>query len=55
MINSKVIHVDDNSPKFLLELNRRIEFAKNPKNRTPFSQAEKVIIEKYNELVVARV
>ena len=53
MNNSKVISVDDSSPEFLVELNRRIKLAKNPKNRIPLSIARKDILKKYHELAGA--
>lgn len=55
MSNSKVINVDETSQEFLLELNRRIKLAKNPKNRIALSQVKKDIIKKYQELAVAKV
>lgn len=55
MNNSKVINVDDNSPEFLVELERRIKLAKNPKNRIPLSIARKDILKKYQELTGAKV
>ncbi len=55
MKNSRVINVDENSPEFLIELERRIKLAKNPKNRIPLSQAKKDILKKYQELTGAKV
>lgn len=55
MNNSRVINVDENSPEFLLELERRIKLAKNPKNRIPPSIAKKDILKKYRELAGAKV
>jgi hypothetical protein len=55
MNSSKVINVDENSPEFLLELERRIKLAKNPKNRIPLTIAKKDIIKKYQELAGAKV
>lgn len=55
MINNQVINVDENSPEFLLELERRIKIAKNPKNRIPLSSAKKDILKKYQELSGAKV
>ncbi len=55
MSNSKVISVNENSPEFLLELERRIKLAKNPKNRIPLSIAKKDILKKYQELAGAKV
>lgn len=55
MNSSKVINVDENSQEFLLELERRIKLAKNPKNRIPLSQAKKDILKKYQELAGAKV
>jgi hypothetical protein len=54
-MNSKVINVDENSPEFQVELERRIQLAKNPKNRIPLSQAKKDILKKYRELAGAEV
>jgi hypothetical protein len=50
MNSSKSIDVDENSPEFLLDLERRIKLAKNPKNRIPHSIAKKDILEKYQDL-----
>jgi hypothetical protein len=55
MSNNKVINVNENTPEFLLELEKRIKLAKNPKNRIPLSQARKDILKKYRELVVAKI
>lgn len=55
MKSSKVINVDESSPEFLLELERRIKLAKNPKNRIPLSIAKKQILKKYEELVGAKI
>lgn len=55
MTNNQVINVDENSSEFLLELERRIKLAKNPKNRVPLSQAKKDILKKYRELAGAKV
>jgi hypothetical protein len=55
MNNSKVIDVDDNSPEFLRDLERRIKLAKSPKNRVPLSQAKEDILKKYQELAGAKV
>ncbi len=55
MKRSKVINVDENSPEFLLELERRIKLAKNPKNRIPLSKAKQDILKKYQELAGAKV
>ncbi len=55
MNNSKVINVNDNSPEFLAELERRIRLAKNPKNRIPLSVAKKDILKKYQELAGAKI
>ncbi len=55
MSNSKVINVNENSPEFLFELERRIKLAKNPKNRIPLSIAKKDILKKYQELAGAKV
>ena len=55
MNSSKVINVDENSPEFLLDLSRRVKFAKNPKNRIPLSQAKKDILKKYQKLAGAKV
>ncbi len=52
MSDSKVINVDENSPEFLLELERRIKLAKN---RIPLSQAKKDILKKYQELAGAKI
>ena len=55
MKSSRVINVDQNSPEFLLELERRIKLAKNPKNRIPLSIAKKDILKKYQKLSGAKV
>jgi hypothetical protein len=55
MESSKLINVDENSPEFLVELERRIKLAKNPKNRIPLSIAKKDILKKYQELAGARI
>ncbi len=55
MKRSKVINVNENSPEFLLELERRVKLAKNPKNRIPLSQAKLDILKKYQELAGAKV
>ena len=55
MSSSKVINVDEASQEFQLELEQRIKFAKNPKNRIPLSQAKKDILKKYQELAGAKV
>ena len=55
MNRSKVINVDENSPEFLLELERRIKLAKNPKNRIPLSIAKQDILKKYQELAGAKI
>jgi hypothetical protein len=49
MSNNKVINVDENSREFLLDLERRIKLAKNPKNRIALSQAKKDILKQYQE------
>ena len=54
-MSSKVINIDENSKEFQLELERRLELAKNPKNRIPISVAKKDIIRKYQELVGAKI
>lgn len=46
-----LINMDENSQEFLVELERRIKLAKNPKNRIPLEQANKNIIEKYTKLI----
>lgn len=55
MNNSKVINVDESSPEFLLELERRVKLAKNPKNRIPLGVAKEDILKKYRELAGAKV
>jgi hypothetical protein len=55
MNSSKVINVDETSPEFLLELERRIKLAENPENRIPLSIAKKDILKKYQELAGAKV
>ncbi len=55
MNSSKVINVNENSPEFLLELERRIKLARNPKNRIPLSIAKKDILKRYQELAGAKV
>ena len=55
MKNSKVINVDENSQEFLIELERRVKLAKNPKNRIALSIAKKDILKKYQDLVGAKV
>ena len=55
MNSNKIISVDENNKEFLLELERRIKVAKNPKNRIPLSTAKKDILKKYQELASAKV
>ncbi len=55
MNSSKVINVDESSPEFLLELERRIKLAKNPKNRIPLERAKKDILKKYQDLAGVKV
>jgi hypothetical protein len=55
MKTSKVINVDENSTVFLLDLERRIKLAKNPKNRTSLSRAKKDILKKYREFAGVKV
>lgn len=55
MNSSKVINADENSRVFLLDLERRIKLAKDPKNRTLINQAKKDILKKYRELASAKV
>ena len=55
MKRSKVINVNENSPEFLLELERRVKLAKNPKNRIHLSKAKQDILKKYQELAGAKV
>ena len=55
MNSSRVINVNENSPEFLIELERRIKLAKNPKNHIPLSTAKKDILKKYQELAAAKV
>lgn len=55
MNNSKVLNVDEDSPEFLRDLERRVELAKNPKNRIALEQARKDILKKYQELASAKV
>jgi hypothetical protein len=55
MNKSKFINVDENSPEFLLELDRRIKLAKNTKNRIPLTIAKKDILKKYQKLAGAKV
>lgn len=55
MNDSNVINVAENSPEFLLDLERRIKLAKNPKNRIPLSIAKKDILKKYQELAGAKI
>ena len=55
MSNINVINVDENSQEFLLELERRVKLAKNPKNRIPLSIAKKNILKKYQEMASAKI
>ncbi len=55
MNSRKVINVDETSPEFLIDLERRIKHAKNPKNRIPLSIAKKDILKKYQELAGAKI
>lgn len=55
MNSSKVINVDEQSPEFLRDLERRITRARNPENRIPLIQAKKDILKKYQELASAKV
>lgn len=54
MKSSRVINVSEGSEEFLVELERRVKFAKNPKNLIPLSQAKKDILKKYQELAGAK-
>ena len=54
-MSDSVISIDESSPEFLLELERRIELAKNPENRIPLSQAKKDILKKYQDLASAKI
>ena len=47
---TELINTDENSQEFLVELERRIKLAKNPKNRISLELAKKNIIEKYTKL-----
>jgi len=51
MVVTGLINMDENNQEFLVELERRIKLAKNPKNRIPLEQANKNIIEKYTKLI----
>ena len=51
MAVTELINMDENSQEFLVELERRIKLAKNPKNRIPLEQAKKNSIEKYTKLI----
>lgn len=55
MRSSKVINVDENSAAFMLDLERRVKRAKNPKNRIPLHQVKKDILRKYREFAGAKV
>jgi hypothetical protein len=43
MVSRKVINIDETSPEFVVDLERRIKLAKNPKNRIPLHIAKKNI------------
>ncbi len=49
MLNAKVIDVDEDNLEFLDELKRRLNLAKNPKNRISLSIAKKDILKKYQK------
>ena len=55
MNSNQVINVDENSSKFLIELERRIKVAKNLKNRIPLSTAKNDILKKYQRLASAKI
>ena len=55
MNGSEVIDVNENSPEFLIDLERRIKQARNPKNRIPLSIAKKDILKKYQDLAGAKI
>ena len=55
MNKSSVINVNETSPEFAAELKRRIEVAKNPKNRIQLDKTKKNILLKYKSLVRAKV
>ncbi|MCL2038410.1 hypothetical protein FWG86_00695 [Candidatus Saccharibacteria bacterium] len=49
-MKSKVLNVDTASPEFRAELGRRLELAKNPKNRLSLAEARK-LTERHFQLI----
>ncbi len=55
MNKSNVISVNENSPEFIADLQRRVAIAKNPKNRIQLRKSKKNILQKYRKLTRAAV
>jgi hypothetical protein len=55
MNKSNVTSVNENSPEFIADLQRRVAIAKNPKNRIQLSKSKKNILQKYRKLTRAAV
>ena len=55
MNKSNVTSINENSPEFIADLQRRITIAKNPKNRIQLDKSKKNILQKYRKLVRAAV
>ena len=55
MNKSNVTSINENSPEFIADLQRRVAIAKNPKNRIQLSKSKKNILQKYRKLTRAAV
>ena len=55
MNKSNITSVNENSPEFIADLQRRVAIAKNPKNRIQLSKSKKNILQKYRKLTRAAV
>ena len=55
MNKSNVTSINENSPEFIADLQRRVAIAKNPKNRIQLDKSKKNILQKYRKLVRAAV
>ena len=55
MNKSNVTSINENSPEFIADLQRRVAIAKNPKNRIQLDKSKKNILQKFRKLVRAAV
>ena len=55
MNKSNVTSINENSPEFIADLQRRVAIAKNPKNRIQLRKSKKNILQKYRKLIRAAV